>query len=429
MSYVIRRSRSFLLVALVALAALAAPRAHADAPAPTSLADSARWETIAALVQQRNPDLAAARGRIEAAAEQAQVAAGLPDPELKYEQWGVPLRRPWQLGDANALMVGVSQTLPAWGARAARARMAAQDDAGAQAAWRLRRRDLRAEARHAFADYFRADRELQLHREHVELTAKLVELARASYRAGRSAQQDVLRLTLELSRLHRDLAHIEQDRVSAQALLNTLMDRPIDAALGPPPELMPAPAHDDSRDVDPARPEIVQARAAVAKSAAADAAARSEARWPSVTLGIDYMYMPFMADRHGWGAKVMLNLPWLNGARAHATAASTAALTADQHALAAVQNSARYQARESRARYDAARATFEIIEQDLLPQARRNFETAQAAYGTGQGDAIALVDALRSYLDIRLDRVRSLVHLDDADTELRRASGTREETP
>jgi cobalt-zinc-cadmium efflux system outer membrane protein len=428
MSYVIRRSRLFLLVAF---AALATPRARADAPAPTSLADGARWETIAALVQQRNPELAAARGRIDAAAAQAQVAAGLPDPELKYEQWGVPLRRPWQLGDANALMVGVSQTLPAWGARAARARMAAQDDAGAQAAWLLRRRDLRAEARHAFAEYFRADRELQLHREHVELTAKLVELARASYRAGRSAQQDVLRLTLELSRLHRDLAHIEQERVSAQALLNTLMDRPIDAALGPPPELMPAPApaHDDRRDADPARPEVVQARAAVAKSAAAAAAARSEARWPSVTLGIDYMYMPFMADRHGWGAKVMFNLPWLNGARAQATAASTATLTADQHALAAIQNSARYQARDSRARYDAARATFEIIEQDLLPQARRNFETAQAGYGTGQGDAITLVDALRSYLDIRLDRVRSLVHLDDADTELRRASGTREETP
>jgi outer membrane protein TolC len=292
----------------------------------------------------------------------------------------------------------------------------------------MRRRDLRAEARRAFADYFRADRELQLHREHVELTAKLIELGRASYRAGRSAQQDVLRLTLELSRLHRDLAHIEQERLSARALLNTLMNRPLDAALGPPPELVP-PTTPAPADGGVARAEVVQARAAVGKSEAALAAARSEGRWPSVTLGIDYMYMPFMADRHGWGAKVMLNLPWLSGARSDTTAAAAATLTADQHALAAADNGARYQARDARARYDAARSTFEIIEQDLLPQARRNFETAQAAYGAGQGDAITLVDALRSYLDIRLDRVRSLVHLDDAATELARAAGNAEVSP
>ena len=44
--------------------------------------------------------------------------------ELKYEQWGVPLARPYALDEANTLMLGVRQTFPAWGSLDARGRAA-----------------------------------------------------------------------------------------------------------------------------------------------------------------------------------------------------------------------------------------------------------------------------------------------------------------
>ncbi len=371
-----------------------------------------------------NPDIAEERARVKAADARARGAGRLPDTQLKYEQWGVPVSRPWAWGDANAVMVGLSQTLPAPGSRAARGRAAAQDVVSAGSRADRRRRDLQAQVRRAFADYYRADRELGLHREHVELTARLVELARASYRTGRRAQQDVLRLNLELSRLHRDLAHIEQERISARALLNALMNRPVEASLGPPAEITPAsePAGAAERAAS-ARPEITAARAAVARSQAELEVSRSEARWPSVTLGADYMYMPSMQHRHGWGAMVMLNLPWLSSARHDAIDAAEQIVAADQQALVSVETVARYEARDARARFDAARSTFDILDRDLVPLARRNFETAEAGYGAGQGDAISLLDALRSFLDTRLDRVRSLVHLENVAADLERLTG------
>jgi outer membrane protein, heavy metal efflux system len=421
-------------IPLIACALAIAGGPVAAAQTGDELARELRLDAVMKLALERNPDVAEERARTAAARSRADQAGRLPDLQLKYEHWGVPLKRPLALHDSNAVMVGLTQTFPAAGSRGARARAAAEDESSAAAAQERRRRELRSQVRKAFADYYRADRELRLHREHVELTGRLVQLARGSYRAGQRAQQDVLRLGLELSRLHRDLAHIEQERISAQALLNALMNRSIDALLGPPAELVPPPApvaqETETGAAEVARrPELRAAEAAVRKSEAELALARAERRWPSLTIGADYMYMPLMDEPHAYGVMAMFNVPWLSLARRDAVRAAEAAASAERHALESVRNAVRYERREARARYDAARSTFDIVERDLLPQAQRNFEAASATYGAGQGDAIGLVDALRSYLDVRLDRVRALVHLADAAADLARAAGEKEGAP
>jgi outer membrane protein, heavy metal efflux system len=427
-------------VSFVAMTAfIASARAAPQADAAATLEQEARLATILQLAVKRNPDLAEEQERVALARTRTEQAGRLGDPQLKYEHWGVPLRRPFALGEANALMVGISQTLPAPGARAARTRMASQEAATAASSAAIRRRELRAQVRRAFADYYRADRELRLHREHVDLTARLVELARGSYRAGHRAQQDVLRLGLELSRLHRDLAHIEQERISAQALLNALMNRPVDANLGPPEEIdaasltlaspSPPSATAPAPSPAPTRPELDAALASLRRSEAALDLAEKEGHWPSVTLGADYMYMPLMHDPHGYGAMVMFNLPWLSGARRDAVKGATQSVNADRHALESVRNVVGYELRDARARHTAARSTLTIVDNDLLPQAQRNFDAAYSAYAAGQGDAISLIDALRSYLDVRLDRIRALVHLATTFADLTRVAGETTDRP
>jgi outer membrane protein, heavy metal efflux system len=409
---------------LLATAATGAPAAAAPA-ADADLTAQLSADVVLAQALAHNTDLAEDEARVHGARARTDLAGRLPDLQLKYEQWGVPLVRPFALREANAVMVGLSQTLPPPGTLSARTRQGAEEVAGVAAAAATRRRELRAQVQRAFADYYRADRELALHREHVKLTTQLVELARGSYRAGHRGQQDVLRLGLELGRMHRDLSHIEQERVSAQALLNALMNRPADAPLGPPGELDPAkltPPAAGAQDTGP-RPELHAARAAVRRSEAGLELARREGHWPSLTLGADYMYMPMMEDPHGYGAMVMVNLPWLSPARRDAVRAAEAALNADRLALASVENVLRYELRDARARHEAARSTFIIVDRDLVPQAQRNFDAAYSTYSAGQGDAIALIDALRAYLDVRLDRVRALVHLATTAADLGRAAG------
>jgi outer membrane protein TolC len=286
-----------------------------------------------------------------------------------------------------------------------------------------------AQVRRTFATYYKADTELRLHLEHVGLTSRVIELARLNQRTGHGGLQDVLRLELELTRLHTDVARIEREQRSSRALLNALMDRPADAPLGPPEDLSVVPRTDVAgleKNIDANRPEVAAAARNIRRDEATLDGARRSARFPQVMVGLDYWYMPlFPSDmRHAYSAMVAINLPWLSGRHAAEQRQAEEALQADRAALASTKNTVRYELRDAAARVDSARQSFNIIDQDLLAQAKRSLEATQAAYASGQGDAVGLLDALRSYLQVRIERVRALAELAASETDLERAAGT-----
>src|SRR5581483_11083680 len=107
-----------------------------------SLAREARLAPMVRLAHARNPEILASRERVLAAHAQATAEARLPDTELKYEQWQVPLSAPLSLDRAGTLMMGLRQTFPPLGTRAARGRMADQETAVLGEALRARDRDV-----------------------------------------------------------------------------------------------------------------------------------------------------------------------------------------------------------------------------------------------------------------------------------------------
>ena len=437
--------RSVRLASILFLTSLlfgARARAQADRGDATSLAEtrttssgdeaelarSARLETILRVALERNQDLAESQARASAAEARTQAASRLPDLELKYEQWGVPLSRPYALDQAQTLMLGLRQTFPAWGSLDARERAAAEEAGGARDSSRARRQEIAAQVRRTLATYYKADQELRLHLEHVGLTSRVLELARLNQRTGHGSLQDVLRLELELTRLHTDVARIEREERSSRALLNALMDRPADAPLGPPEDLTVAAAADFGlleKDLDARRPEIGAAARAVRRSEALLDEAQRAARYPSIMVGLDYWYMPTSVDFHqAYGAMVGINLPWLSGRHGDEQRAAEEMVRAEKHALASTKNAVQYELRDAAARVASAKQSFTIIDQELLAQARRSLEATQAEYAAGHGDAVGLLDALRSYLQVRIERVRALADLAASEADLERAAGT-----
>lgn len=406
----------------------AVARGTLSAKDDAELGRSVRLETVLRLALDRNRSVAESRARVLAAEARHRAASRLPDLDLKYEQWGVPLSRPLSLDRADALMLGVRQTLPAWGSLDARGRAAAEEAGSAQDAERARRQEVAAQVTRAYASYYQAEQELRLHLEHVGLTSRVVELARLNQRTGQGSLQDVLRLELELGRLHTDIARIEREQRSSRALLNALMDRPPDGALGPPEDLAVTPGTDLGtleKDLDANRPEIVAAARAIRRSEATLDEARRSARFPTIMAGLDYWYMPMNPDtHHGYAAMVSVNLPWLTGRRRELQREAEQTVRAEQHALESTRNAVRYELRDAAARFESARQSFAIVDQRLVTQARRSLEVTQANYAAGQGDAVALLDSLRSYLQVRIQRLRALAELVASQADLERAAGT-----
>jgi outer membrane protein TolC len=178
------------------------------------------------------------------------------------------------------------------------------------------------------------------------------------------------------------------------------------------------------RSLQEHRPELAAAQHAVRRSEAMVKAAEAAGRWPALMVGADYWYMPTLPSPHAYGAMVSISLPWLNPRHGDEVREAEHVLAADARALESVRNVVRFELRDTAARLEAARSSYAILERDLLPQARQSFEAAQAGYATGKSDALSVLDAMRSYLQVRLEEVRALAQMGQSAADLERAIGT-----
>lgn len=402
-------------------------RAQLGEPDEPRLETQATLDTILRVALAQNPELAEAEQLARAEREAAPALARLPDPEFEYQLWAQPLRRPYALDEAQMHMFGLSQALPAPGTLDARTEAASARAKVAAESRRARELALIARVRRAYAEYYRTEREYQIHLEHAKLAHGAVEMTHAAYQGGRGSQQDVLRASLAIARLHSEVANVEAQRRTARGLLNVLMARPLDAPLGPPAPIDPASFELRLDELAHAgveqRPELVAAKSAVAARTSEVEGARAAGNWPNFMVGVQYMYMPMDMEPHNYGVMLSMSLPWLNARYGEELRAAEARVSAEQSALASTRDAARYELFEATERLKGARQTFDIVDRTLLPQAEQSFESAQAAYRGGSADSIALFDALSALLDVRIERERALVRMERALADIERALG------
>jgi cobalt-zinc-cadmium efflux system outer membrane protein len=410
---------------------LAAPRPAAPAPAvpppddERALAQEARLDTVIRVALRLNPELRELAERAGAADERARGAGAFPEPELQAQLWQQPLSKPFDPQAGGMVMVGLRQAFPAPGARDARGRAARAEAGAARLAVVGRQQELLLQVRKALAEYALAEQEQLIHLDHMELTSRFLELARSTYQAGRLSKQEFLRASAELARVHADIAATAQARRASGAWLNTLMGRDPSAPLGPAHLSAPAETEFSVEEAEHAleeRPEIAAAARAVERSQASLEGARRVARWPGLMLGADYGYMPMDGTRN-YTLMAGVTLPWLWGRSGSDEREAERLLAADRAALESARRLARFQVRDAKTRLDAARESYDILDGQVVPQWRQAAEAAQAAFAAGGADALSVLDANRSYLQVRLERGRALARLHAALADLERAAG------
>ncbi|HVP67490.1 MAG TPA: TolC family protein [Anaeromyxobacteraceae bacterium] len=412
-------------VAALSAALSAAARADVAPAEDTALAGRVDLESVTRIALERNPDLREASERATAAVARAQASGRYPDLAIQAQLWQQPLSAPVNFSQANMVMVGLRQTFPAPGSLSSREEAGRADAAGARAGLASRRAEIVQQVRRAYAQYWLSEQEQLIHLEHMDLTDRIVQDARGYFTQGLMSKADFLRTTVELARVHAVLSDVAQQRRTSGALLNVLMARDPDAPLGPP-NAMPLPELEQSVSELEARagrkPEVEAAEDAVARSTAQLAAVRAESSWPEFMVGLDYGYMP-VDGTSTYTAMIGFTLPWLSPRHGDERREATALLSAQEASLASARNQARFQVRDALARYRAARDTYDLVENQLLPQAREAAGASQDAFRHGQTESLGLLGALRELLDVRLELARARARVEESWADLARAAG------
>lgn len=384
--------------------------------------------TLAQVAIARSPSLLAGARRVRALTASAQAESSLPEPELTADIWQVPVSRPWAIGDAQMIMLGISQAFPAPGVRGLREEAVAHE-ARAEAKMVLASaRELVRSVDHAFVDYVEATLRHRARLRYREVVERMVELAKARLATGGSLS-DVTQAEVELARAEIDLAAEERAIETAKIRLNGLLSREASAPLGSPfieePGMVRLPTQEIVARAHAARPEIEAASSRREAQVLSARASRKEANIPSFRLGASYFPPSGMMREHGFGASVSMTLPWLSGAKKHGATAAEARAEAEAAELDGSRVRIASDAATSAAIAKEAEQKYELLGERALPASLRGREAAEASYTTGKSDALAWLLAARAVVDIRLELVTARASLDRALADLDFAAGGR----
>src|SRR5262249_42871216 len=215
------------LSALTLLLLAARPLAADEGPPPDD-------PVLAALVEEalaKNPDVLGARETVSAMEARPDQARALADPMLSVtytnDGWAPTLGE----RDMTTLGFMASQELEWPGKRRVRGEIGARDAELALRQEERARLTLVAEVRRAYCGLLLAREQLALVREQAEIWRETEGVARARYAVGQGAQQDVLRVQVEITRVGQLEAEQEAEGAVRLAELNRLLARSADAPL------------------------------------------------------------------------------------------------------------------------------------------------------------------------------------------------------
>lgn len=391
---------------------------------PISAADELALPPLVDGVLARNQSLQAMYATWRAATEKYPQAVSLEDPmftsAIGPASFGVP-------NIAPGYLAGASQKLPWFGKRYLRGNQARAEANGALMDVADMRLQLIEATQTAYYQYYLAVRQSDLNADNIRALKAFREDARQRYEANLVTQQDVLQADVELALLERRQVELARNRGIAVARINTLLHRPPDCPLAPPPRGLPAieqlPPADELRQVALAsRPDLAAIGARLRAEQSSLALANKDYLPDLEVMGrYDAFWQePQLRAMVGVNANVPIYRERLNAAVREAM-------------FRISQKRAEYRQRmddinrEVQTAYEQMQAATELVElyrRRIIPAARQNVDSARAGYMAGRVDFLRLIEAERQLIDLLQEQEDLIAQYHVLRAELERVAAT-----
>jgi outer membrane protein TolC len=374
---------------------LAAPFAAPGADEPLDLA------ALIAEAEEASPEILAARARLRASEHVPPQMEARPDPTASVSYTNESLDE-LTLGSTPDSILGFSwtQEVPYPGKRRLAGEVARSEIEVTKQDLEAARLRVVSAVKRAYAELHRLDRTRAILEESRKLLESFLETARRRYETGEGILENVLKAQTELTRLDAELETTVQERRSAAVMLNALLGRRADAAVGealdPPRTEVP-----DRTALEEAAlrrsPEVLMRRAASRVGEDRLALARRQ-------LKPDFMWTAAYMNRGGLDPMVMgmlgVRLPLYKKRRqAEAIVQKEHELEASRRDVQSAELRVLFEVRDLAARADRARTQMRLYSEGVIPQSRNALDSAAAAYAVGRVEFVTLIEDFLSVLD------------------------------
>jgi cobalt-zinc-cadmium efflux system outer membrane protein len=414
--------KSFLII-VIAVLFLISPR-WVPAETPTVTLDELLAEVI-----KNNPEIQAAESRSVAAEAKSPQARALPDPVLSFvtrNNDGNPV--PFtELGNDPISSIGFmwEEAFPFPGKLALAGEVAQKEADAAKADIQTVRWRITGDLKQTFYEYFHADKSIQILNSSLELLRHFEEIARERYRVGEGIQQDVLRAQVEISILQQRITSIEQEKATAAAKINQLLNRPVDAPLADPAEITETKVSIPENVLDASlisRSPRIQSQEAIAASQQSGLDLAKKQFRPDFVSSVEYANSPDFPDM--WKIQIGLRLPlFYKSKQQNGVVEATQNLTSAQRELQAIRQEVAFNIRNQYLQMQASDKLLKLYDQAVLPQTNLALESSLASYQVGKSDFLTTLNNFITLLEYRMNYYAELAKHESAIARLEQAIG------
>tara|TARA_Y100000589_G_scaffold318561_1_gene346161 strand:+ start:2767 stop:4074 length:1308 start_codon:yes stop_codon:yes gene_type:complete len=382
-----------------------------------ALQSPASLNDLIAAALAHNPALSAARHRIDQTQHVIPQVSSLDDPMLTI----TPVGKMAQTADGEMTAMGsISQKFPLSGRLDTHKQIAVQQVNITKEQLRQTQLELIRDVKHAYWNLQLANQTLEVLTAQKQLMQQFSEAANASYRAGRSNQEDLLRINVEISTLDNRVLASEQTQQSVIARINTLLNRPAALPLqiksDVQPNIIEQPLESWLKQMLQNSPQLQTIHHRIAQARKQLKLAHQQ-RIPDLTVMLNYAAV---AD-HGTSmaangndqlyAGFGINLPIWQDKLDAAEQQALATIRQRLSELIAEHNQLQFAITDMHARVHSQRKQDTLYQETILPQTQQVLDSALSQYRAGRGGFLNLIDNWQKLLDLQLMSHRNQTQL------------------
>lgn len=376
---------------------------------------------------KNNPQIRAAKQRYEAAKARVKLLRTLEDPKFEYEYDKIT-------ADMDAVMRGktapmrtfsISQELP-FPTKLILRKQSAQKEANSfEQEYKETERKIIKDLKEAYFQLFLSKKKILVTKENLNLLKQVIQIANGKYSVGKANQQDVLKAQVEHSKLSNQLILMEQEEKIAGAMLNSILNRPVDSSVEIPQENKEMQLELTEEKVikltKENRAELKSFQEMLRKSEIDYSLAKQE-------YLPDFMLKYKRQERDGgtgsWAAMFGVSIPlWFWEKQDSFVKEAGANLEVVKAEFQAQENMVLFESRSSYVKFEAAKNLVRFYETGVLPQAQAALNTSMLGYQADKIDFLDLLDSQRSLLEFQMEYFESQANLEISLADLERSVG------
>jgi outer membrane protein TolC len=379
---------------------------------------------IIEIALQENPELRAMRQSWEAAKAKIPQAKDFADPSFSMMFSGVPGRGA-DIMQPNDSMYRITQMLPFPGKRGLKEKIASKGAEISGKNYEAKKLGIISKVKMAYYNLYMAHKAIEINEENVQLRRHFLEVAQTKYATGQVPQHDVIKAQIELARLMNEDITLQQQKETAEAMLNVLLNRQPQSLLGIPEDfeltLFNYTLEGLQQIVLEKRPELQASSIAIGKNEAAYALAKRN-YYPNFMLMFERM--GGQRGSGSWNAMIGINVPlFFRDKYDYKVKETQANIEASRASYEKMRNMALFEIKDLLVKLQTAQRLENLFRTTHIPLAEQGLKAAETGYIAGAVDYLNLIESERMLFNFKLKYYNALTNVQKLRAQLEKAVG------